>query len=121
MLEFANTWMPFIYLYGVGGVAFVIGIYLIIKSKSLNIDNIDHKRWLYVLIFGFLYYAGIHTCLILLALDVNIMWLGPVLVILGVFIYFNWYVENRITVLEQGLAEVNDQLSKLVSKNTIED
>ena len=68
MLEFTRTWLPFIYLYSVGGAAFLIGIYLITKSKSLNTDNNNHKRWLYILIFGFFYYAGIHGSLILLAI-----------------------------------------------------
>ena len=30
-LTFHHTWLPFIYLYGVGGIAFLIGMYLIIK------------------------------------------------------------------------------------------
>ena len=68
MIEFARTWLPYIYLYGVGGIAFLIGIYIIIKSKSLNTESNHHKKWLYVLIFGFLYYAGIHGSLILLAI-----------------------------------------------------
>ncbi len=68
MLDFARTWLPFIYLYSVGGIAFSIGVYLIIKSKSLNTYNRKHKKWLYILIFGFLYYAGIHGSLIVLAI-----------------------------------------------------
>tara|TARA_Y100001970_G_C14087930_1_gene778385 strand:+ start:325 stop:537 length:213 start_codon:yes stop_codon:yes gene_type:complete len=68
MLDFARTWLPYIYLYSIGGIAFLIGIYLITKSQSLNTDNNNHKRWLYILIFGFLYYAGIHGSLILLAI-----------------------------------------------------
>ncbi len=68
MLDFARTWLPFIYLYSVGGIAFSIGVYLIIKSKSLNTYNSKHKKWLYILIFGFLYYAGIHGSLIVLAI-----------------------------------------------------
>ena len=68
MLDFARTWLPFIYLYSVGGIAFSIGVYLIIKSKSLNTHNIKHKKWLYILIFGFLYYAGIHGSVLVLAI-----------------------------------------------------
>ena len=68
MLDFSRTWLPFIYLYGVGGFAFLIGMYLITKSNALNLGNQKHKKWLYVLIFGFIYYAGIHLVFILLAL-----------------------------------------------------
>ena len=36
MLDFSRTWLPFIYLYGVGGIAFVIGTILIIKTNALT-------------------------------------------------------------------------------------
>tara|TARA_B100001996_G_scaffold336841_1_gene288349 strand:- start:122 stop:334 length:213 start_codon:yes stop_codon:yes gene_type:complete len=68
MLTFYNTWLPFIYLYGVGGIAFLIGMFLILKTNALNLTRISHKKWLAVLIFGFIYYAGIHGSLILMAL-----------------------------------------------------
>ena len=68
MLDFSRTWLPFVYLYGVGGFAFLVGMYLITKSNALNLSNQKHKKWLYVLIFGFIYYAGIHSVFILLAL-----------------------------------------------------
>lgn len=68
MLTFYDTWLPFIYLYGVGGVAFLIGMYLIIKTGALNKNRLSHKKWLLILIFGFLYYAAIHGTFILLAL-----------------------------------------------------
>ena len=68
MLTFYDTWLPFIYLYGVGGVAFLIGMYLIIKTGALNKNRLSHKKWLVILIFGFLYYAGIHGTFILMAL-----------------------------------------------------
>jgi len=35
-MEFANTWLPFIYLYGVGGIAFVLGMLLILRTKALE-------------------------------------------------------------------------------------
>tara|TARA_B100000579_G_C22563930_1_gene725734 strand:- start:358 stop:570 length:213 start_codon:yes stop_codon:yes gene_type:complete len=68
MLTFYDTWLPFIYLYGVGGIAFLIGMYLIIKTGALNMNRLSHKKWLVILIFGFLYYAGIHGTFILMAL-----------------------------------------------------
>ena len=68
MLTFYNTWLPFIYLYGVGGIAFLIGIYLITKTKALDTDRNDHLIWLAILFFGFFYYASIHRIFISLAL-----------------------------------------------------
>ena len=67
-LTFNHTWLPFIYLYGVGGIAFLIGMYLIIKTSALVQTKINQKKWLFILVFGFLYYAGIHGAFIMLAL-----------------------------------------------------
>ncbi|GIS55144.1 hypothetical protein Ct9H90mP29_21860 [bacterium] len=43
MLDFSRTWLPFIYLYGVGGIAFMIGTILIIKTNALNLSSQSHK------------------------------------------------------------------------------
>ena len=67
-MEFANTWLPFIYLYGVGGIAFVLGMLLILRTKALDVSFERHKKWLWVLIYGFLFYAGLHATFILLAI-----------------------------------------------------
>tara|TARA_B100000446_G_scaffold21744_1_gene17734 strand:- start:55 stop:267 length:213 start_codon:yes stop_codon:yes gene_type:complete len=67
-MEFANTWLPFIYLYGVGGIAFVLGMLLILRTKALEVSFDRHKKWLWVLIYGFLFYAGLHATFILLAI-----------------------------------------------------
>ena len=67
-MEFANTWLPFIYLYGVGGIAFVLGMLLILRTKALEVSFKRHKKWLWVLIYGFLFYAGLHATFILLAI-----------------------------------------------------
>ena len=67
-LTFYQTWLPFIYLYGVGGIAFLIGMYLITRTRALSLDKIHHKKWLFILIFGFIYYASIHGAFIMMAL-----------------------------------------------------
>ena len=67
-MEFANTWLPFIYLYGVGGIAFVLGMLLILRTKALRVSFERDKKWLWVLISGFLFYAGLHATFILLAI-----------------------------------------------------
>lgn len=36
MSTFTDIWLPYIYLYGVGGVFFFSGMYLITKTKALN-------------------------------------------------------------------------------------
>ena len=61
MMDFNRVWLPFLYLYGVGGLIFLIGMYIISQSKSLKRERKRHKKWFYVLIFGFIYYVGIHS------------------------------------------------------------
>jgi hypothetical protein len=68
-MDFTRIWLPFIYLYGVGGFIFFIGIYIILKSKSLKTERLYHRKWLFILIFGFFYYLTIHGLLTLAALD----------------------------------------------------
>ena len=67
LLDFNRVWAPYIYLHAVGGIAFLIGMYLIIKTRSLNLKKDHHKKWLVVLIAGFIYYASIHGFFILVA------------------------------------------------------
>ena len=68
MLDFSRTWLPFIYLYGVGGIAFLIGTIIITKTNALSLSSQSHKNWFIILLFGFIYYAGIHATFILIAL-----------------------------------------------------
>ena len=60
MLDFNRIWLPYLYLYIVGGGIFCVGMFIILKSKSLNRDRLRHNKWFYILIFGLLYYMGIH-------------------------------------------------------------
>jgi len=68
MPTFANTWLPFIYLYSVGGVFFLSGMIIIKKSKAVNFDKKRHRYWWNVTIFGFFYFMVFHALLILAAL-----------------------------------------------------
>ncbi|NQV49776.1 MAG: hypothetical protein HQ507_04740 [Candidatus Marinimicrobia bacterium] len=68
-LTFFRTWLPVIYLYVAGGIIFLAGMTIIVKSKSLKLDRPMHKRWFYVLLFGYFYYLGIHTFLTYAALN----------------------------------------------------
>ncbi len=68
MLTFADTWLPFIYLYGVGGIFFLVGMIIIKKSGAINLNIKRHRYWYRVLIFGYLYFALMHAILISWAL-----------------------------------------------------
>jgi hypothetical protein len=68
MPTFAHTWLPFIYLYGVGGAFFLSGMIIIKNSNAVNFEKKRHRYWWNVLIFGLLYFMVVHALLILAAL-----------------------------------------------------
>lgn len=59
-LPFDRVWLPYLYLYGVGGLLFLGGLYLVLRSGALDLKRPRHRRWLGVLLFGFLWYMGLH-------------------------------------------------------------
>ena len=67
-MDFAQTWLPFIYLYGVGGIAFLFGLNLILKTKALRVSYSRHRKWVWIFLYGFFFYAGIHAFFIFLAI-----------------------------------------------------
>ena len=68
MLEFSRAWLPYLYLYGVGGFIFFTGMAIILRSRSLKKERLRHNFWFHILIFGFFYYMGIHGAAIQAAL-----------------------------------------------------
>ena len=68
MPSFENTWLPFIYLYGVGGIFFLSGMIIAKRSKAVNFEIKHHRFWWRVTIFGFFYFMAIHAALIIIAL-----------------------------------------------------
>ncbi len=66
---FFNVWLPYIYLYGVGGFCFATGMYLVKKAGAYNPARKRHRFWWRVLIFGFFYFALMHLIWILVALN----------------------------------------------------
>uniref|UniRef100_A0A7V2ZJC6 Uncharacterized protein n=1 Tax=Ignavibacterium album TaxID=591197 RepID=A0A7V2ZJC6_9BACT len=66
--SFFQTWLPFIYLYVIGGIFFFSGMYIIIKSGSLNPQKRHHKFWIRFLFGGYFFFLIIHAFLIISAL-----------------------------------------------------
>jgi hypothetical protein len=60
MPSFSHTWLPYIYLYGVGGIFFVIGLIITNKSGAMDLKKKKHRFWFKILIFGFFYYMALH-------------------------------------------------------------
>ena len=66
--SFMNIWLPYIYLYGVGGVFFFSGMALVKKAGSYNPSKRRHRFWWKVTFWGFFYFAALHLIWILAAL-----------------------------------------------------
>ena len=90
MLDFSRTWLPYLYLYGVGGGIFLIGMYIILRSRSLKPERIRHREWYHILVFGLLYYMGIHGLFTFAALGKSLFAgvIGLVIVALSVHLIF---------------------------------
>jgi hypothetical protein len=65
---FFNSWLPFIYLYVIGGIFFFTGLRIITKSGSLDLKKKHHRFWLMILISGFFFFVIVHASLIVAAL-----------------------------------------------------
>ena len=69
MEYFSHSWLPFMYQYGLGGLLFIAGIIITIRSGSLNLNKTSHWRWFWTLIFGLAWYMSLHASLTLAALE----------------------------------------------------
>jgi hypothetical protein len=68
MLTFKDIWLPYIYLYGVGGIFFFFGMGLIRKTGGIDLTRKKHRYWYRIMFLGFFYFMLMHLVLILLAL-----------------------------------------------------
>lgn len=99
-MPFSHAWLPYIYLYGVGGLLFGSGLIITIKSGSLDLKRPGHKNWFVVLIFGFIWFMVMHAlwnlaALEILSLNVSLLiWIIFMIISLG-FIYFGFIKKAR--------------------------
>jgi thiosulfate reductase cytochrome b subunit len=68
MASLFNTWIPFLYLYIVGGIFFATGLIIAVKSGALNRSIPRHRQWFRIMIFGFIFFFILHAFLIIAAL-----------------------------------------------------
>ena len=87
MVDFQRVWLPYMYLYIVGGGIFVIGMYIILKSSSLNRGRARHRHWFHVLIFGLIYYMGIHSLFTFAAIGQTVLALIIAILMLAMTIH----------------------------------
>jgi len=60
MLTFFDTWLPFIYLYVVGGIFFFFGMYIIKRSGAIDLSLKRHRYWYRVMFLGYFYFVLMH-------------------------------------------------------------
>lgn len=99
-MPFSHTWLPYIYLYGVGGLLFGSGLLITIKSGSLDLKRPGHKMWLAILIFGFIWFMVMHAVWNLAALGIlslkvsALIWIIFMIASLA-FVYFRFINKAR--------------------------
>lgn len=69
-MDIPRYWWPYLYQYGLGLIIFVIGLIIILRRRSCVLTRRDDRFWFGVLVFGFLWYAGIHLLWYVAALTV---------------------------------------------------
>ena len=67
-----SPWTSYLYQYGLGAVTFLIGINLILKSGSCQLDRKRDRFWFKWIITGFFLFAIVHLVWILLALYIPV-------------------------------------------------
>ncbi len=68
-LSFSDVWLPLIYLYGVGGIIFFIGMYIIKRTGAIDLSLKRHRKWWRLMIFGYFYFLFLHTFFTILGLN----------------------------------------------------
>lgn len=95
---FSHSWLPFLYLYGFGGILFVAGIFVTLKSGSLDLKRSTHKKWMWILLFGFIWYFVMHALLTLAAMGTISPYvvLFTLLAMVGIFIFVTLRFKNLV-------------------------
>ena len=55
------------------------------------------------------------------SINLNIKWLGQIIVLAGALVYGFWTVESRIRDLEEGLLESRDEIATLLEKHSLQE
>lgn len=61
VLGLDGHWTPFFYQYLLGGLVFVIGLWIIRASGACSFHRTNDRKYFGVLIFGYLAYAAMHA------------------------------------------------------------
>ena len=66
---FSHSWLPLMYQYGFGILIFGGGLFTIFRAYGGNQFWKEHKIWMQVLVWGFIYIFSIHLFMTLSALN----------------------------------------------------
>ena len=66
---FSHSWLPFIYQYSFGILIFGGGLFAIFKAYGYQEFWAEYKKWVLVLIWGFIYVSSIHLLITIAALN----------------------------------------------------
>ena len=55
------------------------------------------------------------------SINLNIKWLGQIIVLAGALVYGFWTVETRIRDLEEGLLESSEEIALLLEKHSLQE
>lgn len=62
-----GQWTPFLYQYLLGGLVFGIGLLVIRMSGACDYTRPGDRKWFWVLVFGYGWYAAMHAILVYLS------------------------------------------------------
>ena len=66
---FSHSWLPLMYQYGFGILIFGGGLFTIFRAYGGEQGGKEHKIWMQVLVWGFIYIFSIHLFMTLSALN----------------------------------------------------
>lgn len=97
MSYFSHSWLPYIYQYGLGGVIFVIGLWITLKSGCFDPARPKHRKWLVVLILGFVWYMVLHGAMTWAALghERSAMIAATVVMAVSIAVSMVWFHKCR--------------------------
>ena len=94
---FSHSWLPLIYLYSLGGVLFLSGIIITVRAGSFDLSKHTHAKWMWILVFGFIWYAGMHILMTLAALNIISVYVVPIILLglVSIFIIIIVTLRNK--------------------------
>lgn len=96
MDHFSHSWLPYIYQYGLGAVIFCVGLLITLKSGSLDLRRKQHRRWLIILLIGFVWFLTLHGSLTLAALGYERIAFGGGATVIVLAIALAVFVDRRL-------------------------